>query len=406
PFKGMALEGYQLNPDNRTKSWPNIAQISKKIQPHIFLKFLDHFLKKWKIPTGEYAYVEFWNEPNIQSINTVPPTVPPYISDEEFLNTPFRNYEWDGTPLEFYQLFEVYAKKVKKRYPNIKIGGPALWNPAADNDTFPFNKRWIDLFFNYVKEHQVPMDFISWNLYSDSPDDFKTTYDLIQGQLDRIGYKDTQQIITEYAIRFDNKTTLPDGREVSNALIAKGAAIATSIWIRLQQFSNLHMAYYYRGNDGPFVPNGVGFPIMLKQEGKEIINSSPGNFGSSGVGMFHGDGEKKSTARAFKLWSNMADLVRRDPDDFLTKSIPYGSELSLLAGENDQKEVIILGAYRNDFSTLKVSIAITGNKIKSAVLETILDEKVDKKEIICSDALQHIMIEPNKAFQIKLIYGK
>lgn len=401
PFPEMELEGYQLNPENPTRFWPNFNEISRKLAPDLFIKFLDHIWTKWEIEPDENCYVEFWNEPNIQTINTVP-LCPDLLrcSDEEFVNTTFRNYEWDGTPLEFYQLFEVYAKSIKERYPKVKIGGPALWNPGANPTQYPCNQRWIELFFNYVKQYNVPMDFICWTLYTDNPEDFETNYTIIQSHLDRIGYTQTQQIISEYAINFGNKTTLPDGTVMPNSLLAKGAAIATSLWIGLQEFDNLKMAYYYRGNDGPFVPDGAGFPIMLTKDGDTITNPNPSNFGPAGVGMFHGNGKRKPVARAFKLWSKMADLIRLNPDDYVTSRVPYDGKLYLLAGENDDKDLIILGSYRNDLSTLKASFSIKDTRAKGAVMETVLDNKVNREKI---HDLQNIWVQPNRAFLITVL---
>lgn len=410
PYEGMPLEGYQLNPDNNVHFWPNISEISKKVQPELFLTFLDHFLKQWKSSNTNQVYVEFWNEPNIQSINTVPTDVSPDISNNEFLNTKFTNYEWDGTPLEFYQLFEICAKAIKKQFPKLKIGGPAIWNPMGgygpiDKDNpFPFNQRWIKLFFDHVKENQVPMDFICWNVYSDNPEDYAKNYQLIQDHLDRIGYHETQQMLTEYAIRFDNTTQLPNGVNVSNTEIAKGAAIATSLWIGFQHLPNLQMTYYNRGSDGPYIPGGAGFPIMVKKDSLgNIVNASPNSFGTSGIGLLKGNGEYKPLAHAHKFWKNMANLTPLDPNEVLEYNVPYDAKLHLLAGKNDNGEIIILGAFRNEFSNMKATLKLPDN-VKSAMIETVLDEGVDQKEITDPKALQNIWIQPNRTFQLTLTY--
>jgi hypothetical protein len=273
--------------------------------------------------------------------------------------------------------------------------------PIDKDNLFPFNQRWIRLFFDYVKANEVPMDFICWNAYSDNPEDYKKNYNSIQEHLDRIGYKETQQIITEYAIRFDKKTTLSNGLEVSNTLIAKGASIATSLWIGFQQLPNLHMAYYNRGSDGPYVPGGIGFPIMVKKDSVGIFNSSPNSFGTAGIGLLNGDGTYKPIAHAYKLWKQMADLVPVNPDNYLSYKVPYQAKMYLLAGKNHQGDVIILGSYRNDFSNMKATLNIKGN-IKSANLETVLDDGVKKKEIVDPKTLQNIWIQPNRAFQLIL----
>ncbi len=400
PFEQMKLIGYQLNPDNPTNYWPNFNEISRKVAPELFIKFLEHIWKKWNIEPNEDCYVEFWNEPNIQTINTVP-LCPDALtcSDSDFLNTKFLNYEWDGTPLEFFELFAIYSKEIKTLYPKVKIGGPALWNPGADSVQHPCNKRWMDLFFDYVKKNNVKMDFICWTLYSDNPDDFIRNYTIIQTYLDDIGYSHTEQVISEYAINFGTETTLPNGRVIPNSLLAIGAATATSLWITLQKLDNLKDAFYYRGNDGPFVPNGVGFPIILTEDGTTITSTHVDNFGQAGVGMIHGNGELKPTAMAFKLWSKMADLNQLDFDEVIDYQLPYGGKIYLLAAKGKDCELVMLGSYINELSNMKatLSLKIKGEK---ALIDTVLDDRIANEEI---HNTQNIWVQANTAFLITIV---
>jgi len=64
---------------------------------------------------------------------------------------------WTGTAEDYYRLYEVTARKIKEAYPHLKVGGPA----AADCRDMAF----INGFVQYIKEHNVPCDFISWNYF-------------------------------------------------------------------------------------------------------------------------------------------------------------------------------------------------------------------------------------------------
>ena len=52
-------------------------------------------------------YWEIWNEPDGKKPNGDQPN-------------------WSGTPEEFYEMYSVTAAHLKKRFPKLKIGGPAL----------------------------------------------------------------------------------------------------------------------------------------------------------------------------------------------------------------------------------------------------------------------------------------
>ncbi len=77
-------------------------------------------------------YFEVWNEPNIDF--------------------------WGGIPRDqsYYELYEHTARALKAVNPRLRVGGPAT--AAAD---------WIPSFLAYVKQHGVPIDFVSSHGYAD-----------------------------------------------------------------------------------------------------------------------------------------------------------------------------------------------------------------------------------------------
>lgn len=87
-------------------------------------------------------YWEIWNEPDL------------YDDDSEDKRT------WGGTKAQFFDLYEVAAKHLKDRFPDLKIGGPAL---AEKED-------WAEDFLKEMNRRNVPIDFFSWHLHGTTPE--------------------------------------------------------------------------------------------------------------------------------------------------------------------------------------------------------------------------------------------
>ena len=102
------------------------------------------------------TYWEIWNEPD--------GTVPGY---------PYKAELWNGTPEEYYRLYDVTAKHLKKKFPDIKIGGYAatglrwifLKPEELAGTREELFKNFFFGFFAYIREHGSPIDFFSWHTY-------------------------------------------------------------------------------------------------------------------------------------------------------------------------------------------------------------------------------------------------
>ncbi len=76
--------------------------------------------------------VEVWNEPNIGF--------------------------WAGTMQEYFKLYEVSARAVKRVDPRIPVGGPAICGVDTEN--------WLRSFFTFVTENDVPVDMVTRHCYT------------------------------------------------------------------------------------------------------------------------------------------------------------------------------------------------------------------------------------------------
>ena len=152
------IKAYRIHPPKDYNKW---ARICEHIIRHYNEGWADGFhygIKYWEI----------WNEP-------------------ENKETPNLNQMWTGTAEEYYELYDVTAKHLKKCFGDkIKVGGYAstgFYGMFADPEKYgidvekrtenrydcPREKYRMDFFFgfmDYIKEHSSPIDFFSWHIYS------------------------------------------------------------------------------------------------------------------------------------------------------------------------------------------------------------------------------------------------
>ena len=120
------------------------------------------------------VYWEIWNEPDLDPFDDAAKNLAPRC--------------WGGSTAEFFQFFEIVAKHLKGKFPNLKIGGPALAG----------NEKWADKFLAYAHDHNVPLDFFSWHVYARSPRDMAAKAARIRKLMDGHGYEKAESILNEW----------------------------------------------------------------------------------------------------------------------------------------------------------------------------------------------------------------
>lgn len=156
------IKAYRIHPPKDYGKWARICE-------HI----VRHYNEGWA--DGFHygiTYWEIWNEPE----NRPDPT---------------RNQMWTGTPLQYYELYDVTAKHLKACFGDtIKVGGYAatgFYHIFAEPEKYGMDleprtgKRYVGEreeyrmaflygFFDYIAEHQSPIDFFSWHSYISAED--------------------------------------------------------------------------------------------------------------------------------------------------------------------------------------------------------------------------------------------
>ncbi len=172
------MKAYHTAPPKDFQKWAEICE-------HI----IAHYNHGWA--NGFHyniTYWEIWNEPD----GTVP-------------GFPYKAELWSGTPEQFYELYDVAAKHLKKKFPEIKIGGYAA---TAFRGIFKEPERYkgsreelfinfFEGFFKYIKEHNSPIDFFSWHSYN-TVWKMKVLDEYVQKRLAEFGYAGLENHINEW----------------------------------------------------------------------------------------------------------------------------------------------------------------------------------------------------------------
>jgi hypothetical protein len=245
---------------------------------------------RWNGFNTSFRYVEIWNEPD----------------NQQFWSKPH-------TPLEYFQLYHEAAVAIKQQFPGVMVGGPAVTQAAAMT---PQGKKWTQDFLDFVRQKNAPLDFFSWHMYSNSPQEYAEAANFYRSLLDARGFTQTTIHITEW------NTDIKRGADDSPEALAlrtgsRGAAILTAAWIELQH-NDVEVSTIYRGPD----PD-IKAPTFY--------------------GLFYADGRPKRSALAFSLWSKMTLYPQQ-----VSISAPSYPSLWMLAGQNDAGNVALIIANTGD----------------------------------------------------------
>lgn len=183
-----AIKSYRIAPPKDFNKWARICE-------HIIM----HYNEGWA--NGfEYniTYWEIWNEPENE----------PY---------PEKNPMWTGSMEEFFELYDVASKHLKKCFGDkIKVGGYGscgLWALFHDPKSYGLDivvdikpsrpeqdiycMKFFHEFLKYIREHSAPLDFFSWHSYS-PVSLVECMAEYISKQLEESGFGDSEIMLNEW----------------------------------------------------------------------------------------------------------------------------------------------------------------------------------------------------------------
>lgn len=160
-------------------------------------------------------YWEIWNEPDLDPDDST------------------NKRTWGGTQAQFFDLYEIAARHLKSRFPELMIGGPGLAH----------REEWADEFLSEMKIREVPIDFFSWHIYCKEPFDAVNKAKRIKALLVKYGYGDAESILNEW--NYVRGWTDEFKYSIMAIHGIKGAAFVMSVISEAQKTDAIDMLMYY-----------------------------------------------------------------------------------------------------------------------------------------------------------------
>ncbi|MBP5313220.1 MAG: hypothetical protein J6112_10350 [Clostridia bacterium] len=195
------IRAYRIFPPADSLKWARICE-----------GIIRHYTEGWANGFSyRIRYWEIWNEP-----------------DNEI--DPMENPMWRGTKEQFYNLYDVAAKHLKKCFPHLKIGGYgscgfyALFNgsvpPAANvGARFDYFMEFFDGFLDRIKASGAPLDFFSWHSYG-TIENNKICARYARKRLDDAGFNEAGIFCNEWNLDIGFKGTVRHAADVAGMMLA------------------------------------------------------------------------------------------------------------------------------------------------------------------------------------------
>lgn len=154
------IKKYYIYPPKDYAKWARICE-------HVIRHYNEGWANGYEL---NIKYWEIWNEPDLDSDDAT------------------NKRMWVGTKAQFFDFFVVAAKYLKEKFPQYKIGGPAL----------AWNEEWADEFLARMRKENVELDFFSWHIYCTEPEKMIEKANRIQKILEKHGYEKAESILNEW----------------------------------------------------------------------------------------------------------------------------------------------------------------------------------------------------------------
>jgi len=191
-------------------------------------------------------YLEIHNEPDL----------------EEFLRLQTssakgsRDYEKEKIRV-YLQMYEAAARGIMASNAKVKVGGPSLSGGEPKYD-------WIESLVRHCTEKNLPLDFISWHMYSKQPIEVRNAILKVKEILGRYGRQNAELIIDEWNVDGAGGTNDYQRRLFNSNF---NAALSTAILAAMHR-AGLHRAVFFYDRDQT---SGVSFGLLTENGQKKPV---------------------------------------------------------------------------------------------------------------------------------------
>lgn len=346
---------------------------------------------------------------------------------------------WDGTPEGAHRSYASQALAIKRRFPGIKVGGPAIGtgsmaglSPSGNENMLPAGGaavEWVRSFLQTVKRTRDEsgfdiLDWFSWHSYTscasgdgidcstENPNSMRGIAARMRAILDSEGFGDVPMIVSEHNANF-----AINGGNTYPGTVAGAAITAANIagLILSQNELNIIGAYIVNGIDGPFIPyNMNSFPLTCtaeytvpsswKNKPSDIVFTGRyvndcmyggGNGGAmsinlaNGMGAVYSNGDKKPTALVYE---DVISAFLEEESFPLPFDVP--SSIVGMYARNDSTttcgKLLLVNADPSNYSPTLPSLANMSRAILSPLLNTFTTYGIDESRVRVLQIVQHI----------------
>ena len=216
----------------------------------VCLGIIRHYNEEWADGFHHrIRYWEIWNEPE---------------------NRPAM---WSGTDDDYLRLYRTTAKAIKKQFPDLKVGGPALGASGRFVDGEFRPTEFAVNFLEMCRKDSVPLNFFSWHCYAAEPAELSARARAIRRLLDSKGFTETESHLNEWNHLPGNdwgpvsRSGAASARQSTYATMAgaPGAAFVAAALLELQD-APVDVCNFYHGETGSFgIFTEQGVPLKVYQ---------------------------------------------------------------------------------------------------------------------------------------------
>lgn len=157
---------------------------------------------------------------------------------------------WTGTNEDYFRLYEIAAKAIKRHDPNLMVGGPTSGPKIGPGD---FGLAFME----HCQRTGAPLDFYSWHVYGDEPLYCVEEAARVRALLERFGYDKAESHLNEWSYlpaerwAFNSPEKDPGciRRAITEVSGILGAAFDAAVLIHLQD-CRVDVANYYWALNG------------------------------------------------------------------------------------------------------------------------------------------------------------
>jgi hypothetical protein len=165
---------------------------------------------------------------------------------------------WSGTDEDYFRLYRTAARAIRERYPQLKIGGPAVGSNGQLEGQLYRPTEFVREFIRLCRDEKLPLDFFSWHCYTDDPRELVARAQGIRKLLDEYGFSGTESHLNEWNFLPGNTwkalgESRPEERQrfYDEMAGAPGAAFLASALIQLQT-APIDVGNLFHGEVGGF----------------------------------------------------------------------------------------------------------------------------------------------------------